>query len=173
MAFLEASFTWRLYWAQYLQNRRLNTWYWRFLLRVYLVFRCICPQLYLLRRFVSMTACVIGMALSLRFGVAEYIHTRGMLEQDLSKLQFALKLFPWDFRFRTGIVQVSDIQNNIEALLNVKYYEPNSTSLMIILIRHMISSNDFDGAAKQFKELYNLAPTHVFVKTLLAQQRIP
>ena len=96
-----------------------------------------------------------------------------MLEQDLSKLQFALKLFPLDFRFRTGIVQVADIQNNIEALLNVKYYEPNSTSLMIILIRHMISSNDFDGAAKQFKELYNLAPNHVFVKTLLAQQRIP
>jgi len=82
-------------------------------------------------------------------------------------------MFPWDFRFRTGIMQVADIQNNLDVLLAVKYYEPNSTSLMIILIRQMIAANDFEGAAKQFKELYDLAPNHVFVKTLLAQQRIP
>lgn len=136
-----------VYWS----NRLYDMWSSLSLSKVYLSFHYICPQLYLLRRFVSSVVCVIGVLTALLFGTAEYLHTQGMVEHNLYKLQLALKLFPYDFRFRTGLIQVADLKSDISTLLGVQKLEPNSVSLSIILIRHMRDIGDKVGASQQFK----------------------
>ena len=123
----------------------------RSLLKDYLSFHYLCPQLYLLRRFVGGIVCLIGMGAALLFGGAEYIHTQGMVKQNLENAKLAFRLFPWDFRFRTGLVQIADSQNDINTLIKIQEYDPKSVSLMLILANHYRAISDNVGAAKQIR----------------------
>ena len=125
---------------------------------VSLAFRYICRLPYLLYRFVSFLACEIGVITALLFGSAEYVQTQGMVKQNLEQVHLAFKLFPWDFRFRTGLIQIADLNGNaaIPILLEVQQYEPTSISLMIILTKHMRDNGDNVGAAKQLKMALDL-----------------
>jgi hypothetical protein len=86
-----------------------------------------------------------------------------MLEQDLYKLQTAIQLFPYDFRFRIGLIQVTDrlLSNEIAIpiLENMQKLEPKSVSLTAILIRRYKQAGDNVNASKQLKLFLELKNT--------------
>jgi hypothetical protein len=105
---------------------------------------------------------------------AEYFHSQGMYNQNLYQLQLAINLFPFDFRYREGFIQVADLDNLlITPLLQIQKLEPKSINLRRILINHMMNVHDYKGAEEQFKALYKLAPDAPFTRFVLSQRKIP
>jgi hypothetical protein len=97
-----------------------------------------------------------------------------MYNEDLYQLELAIKLFPFDFRYREGFIQVANLNDLlISPLLQMQKLEPKSINLKRILINHMMNVHDFKGAAEQFKQLYAIAPDSPFVRWVLSQRKIP
>ena len=121
-----------------------------------LVFPYICQRLYLLWHFACMSVCAIGAIIALLYGYAEYIHTQGMMNQNLEQVYFAFKLFPYDFRFRNGLLQIANSNESILILLEVQKYEPNSIALNIVLANYFKSIGDNVNASKQLKNALDI-----------------
>ena len=97
-----------------------------------------------------------------------------MYNENLYQLEMAIKLYPFDFRYREGFIQVADLNDiSISSLLQMQKLEPKSINLMRILINHMMNVHDLKGAEEQFKQLYALAPDSPFVRYVLSQRKIP
>lgn len=97
-----------------------------------------------------------------------------MYDHNLYKLELAIKLYPFDFRYREGFILVADLDDLlISPLLQIEKLEPKSINLKRILINHMMNVHDYKGAEEKFKELYDLAPNSSFVQYLLSQRKIP